>query len=157
MDPVAERFRTIRWRYADKDDAALGELERRIASAGARRGLITYSELVDGVRFSLPNLRERERVIDTGDWEDLDRAIVGDFLGYLSMESYERGKFFASALVVGKRDGTPGEGFYALLKELKLIASSRSDKAMKLWAEHVAKAHQWYVSPSNSRAVRPDG
>ena len=48
--------------------------------------------------------------------------------------------------VFGKRDGTPGEGFYTLLKELGLIKSSKTDKALHLWAEHVAKAHQWYVS-----------
>ena len=73
-----------------------------------------------------------------------DRAILGDFLGYLSMESYERAGFFSSALVVGKQAGSPGEGFYNLLKELGLISSSKTDKAMYLWADHVAKAHTWY-------------
>jgi hypothetical protein len=70
--------------------------------------------------------------------------IVGDFLGYLSMETYERAKFFSSALVVSKQDGSPGEGFYNLLRELGLIASSRPDNAMYLWADPVAKAHTSY-------------
>jgi hypothetical protein len=144
MDQVLERFRAIKWNYAPRDDAARQEIGGRIADVGRRRGLITYSDLVRGVTFNLSNLREPKHQIDTGDWQDLDRAILGDFLGYLSMESYERAGFFSSALVVGKQVGSPGEGFYALLKELGLIASSKTDKAMYLWADHVAKAHTWY-------------
>jgi hypothetical protein len=64
----------------------------------------------------------------------------------MSMRSYELGKFFSSALVVSKLDGSPGEGFHTLMKQLGLIASSKTDKAMYLWAEHVAKAHAWYQS-----------
>ena len=133
------------WDYGDKDPKAHAELAARIAIAGRRRGLITYSEFVQGVEFNLPNVRGGPRYIDIGDWEALDRSIVGSFLGHLSMESYQRAGFFSSALVVGKRDGSPGEGFYNLLRDLGLITSSKTDKALHLWAEHVAKAHQWYI------------
>jgi len=132
------------WRYAHQDDSARAELGSRIAAAGRRQGLITYSDLVRGVAFHLPTLTEPRHSTDPADWQDLDRAIVGDFLGYLSMESYALGGFFSSALVVGKLDGTPGEGFFALLKELGLISSSKADKAMYLWADHVDKAHTYY-------------
>jgi len=144
MDNILERFRAIKWNYAPRDDPARAELDRRIAEVGRRRGLITYSDLVRGIAFNLSNLREPRHQIDTRDWQDLDRAILGDFLGYLSMESYEQAGFFSSALVVTKQDGSPGEGFYNLLKELGLIASSKTDKAMYLWADHVAKAHTWF-------------
>jgi hypothetical protein len=107
---------------------------------------------VHGVTFHLPNVRGGPRVIDVGDWEDLDRAIVGSFLGYIAMQSYFDAGFFASALVVGKQDGSPSEGFYSLLKELALIKATKSDKALHLWAEHVAKAHQWYVSHPDAAA-----
>jgi hypothetical protein len=141
---VQQGFEEIEWIYATGDAAALRELENRIAAAGKKRGLITYSDLVRGVTFNLPNL-QRPRVIDVSDWQDLDRAIVGDFLGYISMRSYERANLFSSALVVTKMDGSPGEGFYALLKQLGLIPHTRSTKATDIWAEHVAKAHTWYA------------
>src|SRR5450759_2081475 len=98
-DQIAERFRTIQWRYADKDPSALDELRQRVAITGRKRGLITYSDFVQGVTFNLPNLRGGPRAIDIGDWSDLDRAIAGDFLGFLSMQSYEQAGFFSSALV----------------------------------------------------------
>ena len=145
MDAILQAFRRLTWDYGDKDPKAHAELAARIAIAGRRRGLITYSEFVQGVEFNLPNVRGGPRYIDIGDWEALDRSIVGSFLGHLSMESYQRAGFFSSALVVGKRDGSPGEGFYNLLRDLGLITSSKTDKALHLWAEHVAKAHQWYI------------
>jgi len=143
-DKILENFAKIPWHYGNKDPNALAELERRVADAGRRRALLTYSDLVRGVEFNLPNLKEGKRTIDVSDWGDSDRAIVGDFLGYMSMRSYERGGFFSSALIVSKLDGSPSEGFYTLLKDLGLISSGKTDKAMYLWADHVAKAHTWY-------------
>ena len=144
VDPVAQRFLDMEWLYATGDPKALRALEERIAFAGRKRSLITYSDLVRGVTFDLPNLQQ-SRIIDTSDWHDLDRAVVGSFLGYISMRSYERAKFFASALVVNKTDGSPGDGFYNLLRDLGLIPNKNSPKALDLWAEHVAKAHTWYT------------
>jgi hypothetical protein len=146
VDTVTEAFRAIHWRYAPQDVAAKAELQSRIAEAGRRGKLIVYSDLVRGVAFHLPSLTEPQHTIDVNEWQDLDRAIIGDFLGYLSMESYAIGGFFSSALVVSKQDGLPGEGFYSLLRELGLIASSKTDKALYLWADHVAKAHEYYSS-----------
>jgi len=144
MDTILEQLEGIRWRYATGDPAALSEMESRIATAGRKRSLITYSELVRGITFNLPNIH-KPRTIDVTNWQELDRAIVGDFLGYISMRSYERAQLFASALVVSKMDGSPGDGFHSLLKQLGLIPNLRSAKALDLWAEHVAKAHTWFA------------
>ena len=89
-DRILESFAAIPWHYADKDPKALSELEGRVARAASKRGLLTYSDLVRDVEFNLPTLKNPKRVIDTFDWQDLDRAIIGDFLGYMSMKSYER-------------------------------------------------------------------
>lgn len=144
MDPILQKFEEIEWRYATGDSKALTILEERIAVAGRKRSLITYSKLVSGVTFNLPNV-QKPRTIDVTDWQELDRAIVGNFLGYISMRSYERAHLFSSALVVSKMDGSPGDGFYNLLKDLGLIPNVRSAKALDIWAEHVAKAHTWFA------------
>jgi hypothetical protein len=149
-DPIFDNFSKIQWHYAHKDPSALAELERRVAAAATKRGLLTYSDLVRDVEFNLPTLKVPKRVIDTSDWQDVDRAIIGDFLGYMSMRSYESAGFFSSALVVSKMDGSPSEGFYTLLRELGLISSGKTDKAMYLWADHVAKAHTWYARHPDS-------
>jgi hypothetical protein len=145
VDQIQAKFRAMTWPYASQDATAVAEIESRLAIAGRQRKLLTYSDLARGVIFRLPTLRNPVHVIDVFDWQDLDRAIIGDFLGYVSMRSYDQAAFFASALVVTKLDGLPSEGFYTLMKDIGLLASSRSDKAMYLWADHVAKAHTWYV------------
>lgn len=145
MDRTLERFRAINWRFADRDPDALGKLQTGIDQAGKERSLITYSELVRDVEFNLPNVKRSPFKIDVGNWIDFERTVVGDFLGYISLRSYERHGFFASALVVGKMDGSPGWGFYSLLKDLQLIPRLQSERALDIWAEHVAKAHTWYA------------
>jgi hypothetical protein len=107
MDKISEVLRAIAWKYAPQDPAACDQLSERIADVGKRRSLITYSDLARGVQFTLPSLKEPKHSIDVRDWQDLDRAIVGDFLGYLSMKSYDEAGFFTSALVVSKEDGSP--------------------------------------------------
>ena len=72
------------------------------------------------------------------DWQELDRAIIGNYLGYISMRSWEQGKFFASALAISKSDGSPGPGFRALLAKLGL------DYSDSFWMEQVEKAYACY-------------
>src|SRR3954465_5417895 len=101
MDEIAQKMAEIGWIYADKDPNALAILEERIADTGRKLGLITYSELVKGVDFRLPNIRKGEPYrIQIYGWSGLDRAILGEFLGYISSRSYDKAGFMASALVV---------------------------------------------------------
>jgi hypothetical protein len=46
--------------------------------------------------------------------------------------------------VVTKTDGTPGDGFNALLKELGLIRTLSSENALEIWVENVRKTQAWY-------------
>ena len=144
MDVILERFHARAWTYAEGDPRAVAELERRIASTGRAGGFITYSDLARSVSFDLPNLHESPRTIDVLNWQQLDRAIIGDFLNYVSMRSYELAEFFSSALVVTKMDGTPGDGFNVLLKDLGLIRALSSEEALEIWVENVKKAQAWY-------------
>lgn len=146
MDSVLERFRDIKWSYAPRDLTAAAELRHRIAERGRKGALIRYSDLVAGVTFRLPNVASGAPFqIDVGDWTDLDRALLGDYLGYLSLETYEQHGFMASALVVSKADDTPSDGFWSLMKLLGLVSSPRSDKATFFWLDQVRRAHEWYV------------
>lgn len=147
-DPaIAARFAEIRWSYADRDPQALDEFRRRLAATGRRESLIDYSALVRGVAFHIPTVNGGQPyTIDTQEWQDLDRDLLGDFLGFLSQESYERHGFFSSALAVSKGDGTPSEGFWSLMKQLGLVASGRSMRALEFWSGQVRAAHEWYVA-----------
>ena len=112
MDETLRRMRAVNWTYADKDSNALAILEQRVADTGRRLQLITYSQLVTGVAFHLPNIRNGEPYhIQTYDWSGLDRAIIGEFLGFISMRSYEQAGFMASTLVVNALEFKPSWHF----------------------------------------------
>ncbi len=96
------------WSYGDKDPVALAILEKRISEAGRSLSLITYTDLVKGVEFHLPNINSGSSYsITTFDWTGLDRRIIGDFLGYASYRSYSKHHFMTSALVVNRDEFRP--------------------------------------------------
>jgi len=78
------------------------------------------------------------------EWIDLRRAIIGDFLGRISRDTYEEAGFLASAVAVSSATQEPSEGFRALANELGLSAP-RGDEFLAFWIEQVRKAQRWYA------------
>jgi len=145
MNDLAVKLSTIEWHYADGDSTAKAELARRISAAGRRLQLITYSDLVRGVAFRLPNVRNGAPFqIETDDWTGLDRAILGDFLGAISSDSYREAGFLATALVVNKAEFKPSDQFFKWMEDLGVLPDMREDTVLAFWADQVNKAHNWY-------------
>lgn len=143
---VVRRLETIRWKFAESDHAARQELAARIARTGERSDLITYSDLVAGVTFRLPTVNGGDPFqIDTSDWRDLDRALLGEFLGHISSESYRQHGFFATALVVNKEDRRPSGQFFKWMRDLGLIRRRGSDAEDLFWWDETKKAHEFYA------------
>src|SRR6266849_3229768 len=98
-DELCGKMRAENSKWADKDLNSLTVLEGKIAETGRNLGMITYSDLVKGVDFHLPNVRNGEAYrVPIHDWSGFDRGMVGEFLGYISMRSYCKHDFMASAL-----------------------------------------------------------
>jgi len=148
-DPrILRELERTRWRYADGDLAALRELRRRMdAIGGEPEKFLNYTELVDGIEFRLANVNGGvpHRI---GAWDELDRALVGDFLGRLVVDSYRDGGFFVSALVVSKEEKTPGKGFYELARQVGTLKSKDKLVELEFWMKHVKLAREWYSSRS---------
>jgi hypothetical protein len=145
METIARRMETIEWKWGDKDPEALRELEGRIIEAGRRLRLVTYSELAEGVVFHLPNLRNGAPYsISIHNWTGLDREIIGSFLGYISMRSYLRAGFIASALAVNQSEYKPSEHFFRFMRELNVLSDNDERTILAFWADQVNEAHNWY-------------
>lgn len=140
---VVNRIRTLRWNYADLDPAARAELERRLADTARRGDLVRYSDLVRGIIFNLPNIQSSPLGLGVPEWIDLHRAILGDFLGKISCDSYERAGFLATAVAVSSSTGEPSEGFRELVRKLGL-ASTQGTAYLAFWGDQVQKAQEWY-------------
>ncbi len=143
---IVKQMGSIRWNYGDKDAAATAELLKRIVSAARKRDLITYSDLVVGVTFQLPNVNNgRPFQVDVHNWSHLDRAIAGEFLGYISTQSYRTHGFMASALVVDRMDRTPSMHFFKWMQDLGILPDTTEDTVLEFWIDQVNLAHDHYA------------
>ena len=143
---IAEKLKATEWEYADKDHQALAVLRQRIEDTGRYFGLISHSDLVKGVEFHYANINDgRAYRIDTYDWSGLDRRIIGDCLGYLSMESYLEAGFMCSALVIARLESRPSDTFFEWMEYLDVLPDLEEDTILAFWAEQVKKAHHWYA------------
>jgi hypothetical protein len=144
-----ERLLSRRWPYAEADPAAVLELGRRVAQVGRREGLIHYSDLVSGLVLRMANVDSGAPFeLGVPEWQDLDRNILGELLGRLSLDSYTRGGFLATALVTSKETREPSEGFWNLVTELGLLKSSSPTRRLVFWSAQVRLAYDWYADNS---------
>jgi len=135
------------WPYSEAAPEAVAELGRRVAEVGKRRALVHYSKLVGGLDLRMANVNGGAPFeLGVPDWTDQDRNMLGDFLGRLSLDSYQRGNFLASALVTAKGTQEPGEGFWNFVGELGLLTSTSPTRRLMFWSEQVRIAHDWYSS-----------
>src|SRR5262249_17323700 len=119
MDPVAQKLASYHWPFADQDLNAYEIIARKIAKVGNERDVITYSDLVGDVTFNIKTINEgRDYQINVKKWSWPDRALLGDFLGRLCVETYQRGGFMGSALAYSEVQNEPGKGFFDLMREL---------------------------------------
>jgi hypothetical protein len=140
------KLAAMRFAY-DGDAKANHEIERRIAQHAAKRRTISYSALVDGVTFRLPNVAGGWpfQLGELGEWTDLDRAILGSVLGRISADSYLRSGFLASAVAVSKSTDEPSAGFKALVRDAGLLRNTKRDAFMLFWSDQLNKAYDWYA------------
>jgi|SRR5690606_15627290 len=145
MDAIAQALQNKDWKYGGADTAALDQMRMRIDKTGRRKTLMTYKELVDGVLFRIPNVSGGAPFhIDLAEGRNLDREILGSFLGRLCAESYPARGFMASALVVSEATSQPGAGFGRLMREIGAVRSTRKTAVEEFWIEQVKRAHDWY-------------
>jgi len=138
---VNRRLASFQWHYADNDPRAKGLLTDRILETACRQKLITYSDLVSGVTFHLRNVNDG-RPFEITEWTDLHRAIIGDFLGCISADSYANAGIFLSAVVVTKDDGTPGFGFTNFMRDLGVLSGRSQAAELECWVREVQKVYE---------------
>ncbi len=146
MDRVARQLAEYPWPYASQDPVALETVAQRVAGVGASEGLLTYSQAVGGIDFRLPSVQGGGPLrLGVPEWTDLHRAIVGDFLGRLCLDTYLAGQFMGSALVVASETRQPSEGYRELMRDLGLLRGRGDAEFLAHWVGETRKAYAWYA------------
>lgn len=131
--------------HGDIDNHSLQEIRRRIAERAALERTISYSDLVSGITFRHRTFWGGEpHIIDTHNWEGLDRHMIGGVLASLSAESMRDHGFLVGAMVVDRAEQRPSGIFFSWLHEIGVLESHDEDTVMAFWLEHLRRAHQHY-------------
>ena len=126
MDPLLDVLMSTNFTYAGHDERAAHELAQRVAVVGGAGEFLTYSQLARGVVFEIETVKGGQPFkIDTNNWEAVERSIIGSFLGNLCAQTYRRGGFMGSALVVGKVTRKPNHGFWTLMRDIGTLRGMR--------------------------------
>lgn len=142
------KMEKINWPYALNDENdVLQEFQDRICrTARLRSSLISYSNLVAGVKFKFSNVNNGDEFyIDVHNWQGLHRKIVGDCLGYISYVSYRDFNFIASAIVAGLIDNKPSDIFFEWMNSLGAIKNMNKESIDSFWVSEVKKVVDWYA------------
>jgi len=107
-------------------DRKIEQIRPRLHDVANQNETISYAELTDG--FSV-----------------VHRSRVGTVLGIIGALEDELGNPVLPAVVVRKRAEWPGDGFFVLLSNLGVEASSAEKTKRERWQEHLAEvhAHEW--------------
>lgn len=143
-DPLFEGLKIFEWPLPDQDEASYREIEQRIAVAGRNRKFLTYSELVKGIEFNIPSIKDRPFRMNISGWTGLDRHIIGQFLGKLSCESYRQYGFMANAMVVDALECRPSKGFFQWMEYVEAIPDKSEMAVLRFWADQVQRAQKHY-------------
>jgi hypothetical protein len=146
VDQVAQRLAQYSWPFADQDALALAEISKRVASTGRLEDLITYSNLVSGIDFHIPTVNKGASLrLGVPEWTELHRAIIGDFLGRLCVDTYTAGQFMGSALVVASDTQQPSEGYREFMRQLGVLRGKSDAEFLAHWIPETRKAYEWYA------------
>lgn len=133
------------WTYATRDLKALNQMRERLINIGSRYGLISYTDLVKGITFKMNGVHDGNTFQITPDnWCGLYRRIVGDMLGYLSLETFNNHGFWCSAMVIGRAESQPSDIFFQWMVDLEVIDGKDDSYVLPFWSQQVAKAHKHY-------------
>jgi len=149
-ESVYQKFAAMKWPYASQDPVAFAEIARRVAETGKRgTGFLRYRDLVQGIEFNISSVGEGKPFrLGAPEWTDLHRAILGDFLGYLCMHTYQAGGFMGSAIVVSSGSDEPSEGYRELMRQVGVLSGKSEMEFLEHWAAETTKAFTWYAQNS---------
>jgi hypothetical protein len=143
---AAGRMWSGSWPWVDDDPSALSELRRRLIACGHQPDrLLTYGQAVAGLTFRLPTVDDG-RPFQLGGWREIDRAVLGMFLGRLSAETIRdcTPPFMLSALTFGEEGNRPSAGgFFGWARDVGLPVGTGRDAEDRFWFDNIEVARAW--------------
>jgi hypothetical protein len=126
-------------------DAARNEIYERIRQAAKQRKMLTYSELVRGIKFTHPQMRNGDPFeIVTFDWKGWDRKFIGGTLAQLTCDTLVSHGCLITSLVVDKGENAPSKILFEWLHDMGVLPDLEARTVDGFWATHVKKTFEYF-------------
>lgn len=108
---------------------------------------LIYSELIQAARYrGLTTYQTIARIGGLPEMGNAMSAATGEVLGLIVEQERAEGQPMLSAVCVGV-SGKPGEGFYALAKQLGLLTDDCKEAREAFWRSELASVYDAWRSP----------
>jgi hypothetical protein len=123
---------------------AVEEIKRRIAETAKKRGMITYSNLVRGIKFQHPERGPDPFEIITFDWKGWDRKFIGAILAQITCDTILETGCVTTTIVVDSISNEPSKILFSWLESIGVIPDGEMNTVLAFWAHHLKLTHEYF-------------
>ena len=123
---------------------AKDELFARIKATAKRRGMLSYSELVRGIKFDCPTISTEPFEITTYDWRGVDRKMMGCELALMTHRTILDTGCIISSVVVDSTQNAPSKTLFEWLCDLELLPNMEETTVLSFWIHQVKLTHEYF-------------
>lgn len=127
-----------------RNKEAVDELYARLRQAAKLRRMITYSELVRGIKFECPEIKSEPFEIVTFDWSGLDRKFIGGTLAQMLSDTILETGCIITSIIVDKNENAPSSILFDWLHRREVIPDLDENTVLSFWIYHVKKTYEWF-------------
>lgn len=130
------------WFIENQD--ARDKLKERIAEAGRKRKLISYSELVQGIKFECSTISPKPFEIHSFDWTGPQRRMIGHELARITEQTVEDAGCIITTIVVDKTENSPSKVLFGWLYDVGVLPDLEEGTVLAFWAHQVKLTHEYF-------------
>jgi hypothetical protein len=123
---------------------SIAEIKRRLVATAKKRGLVTYSDLVRGIKFVHPERGTEPFEIFTPDWKGWERKFIGAILAQTTCETALETGCVITSIVVDAGENAPSKILFEWLAEIGVIPDTDEMTVLSFWAHHVKQTHEYF-------------
>lgn len=127
-----------------RNQAAIDELYQRIRRRAKARGMMSYSELVRGIKFECPELYSEPFEIVTFDWKGADRKFIGGTLAQMLTETILETRCIITSIIVDANANAPSKILFDWLYDVGVLPDLNVSTVDSFWVHHVKQTHEWF-------------
>lgn len=130
--------------FSITNQEAMDALYERIAMAGRTRKMLSYSELVRGIKFECAEVSDKPFEIFAFDWQGPMRRMIGYALARITERTILDAGCIITTVIIDNTNNTPSRILFEWLHDMGIIPDLEENTILAFWATHVTKTQEYF-------------